>query len=775
MIQKIAFFLFLFLPIAIITKSQDITERRKQHLEDLLKIIIPQRFSPNTRKVTDKDSTWKEWLARTGELPPDFSNMRSSPFLPDPLISYTKDRHIPITTMTQWEEKRKWIKKEYQHWISGYFPPAPDNIRSEIISEKIEEGCLVQFIRLRFGPEHKAEMNFELMIPIQSKKPLPVYMTQWNHRGWAQLAVRRGYIGCVYAAADTYDDTEGYRSVYPEYDFSMLMRRAWGASRVIDYLYSRKEIDKNKIAITGHSRNGKQSLWAAAFDDRITAVISSSSSTGGESPWRYNDPQYASETIDLVTAYNGHWFHPRLRFFFGNEDKLPVDQNLLAALIAPRALLFHYSIHEIGLNSWSIEQNYNSVKKVYDFYKASDKIGVSPRMGRHAVSSRDIDKTIDFLDIHFNRRDIKWNNILYYPYDYNKWLNNNQRLVNESKKIQPVILKNDYVDVSSFERDRTRINDNLKWLLGNRPPGVKAKNVAELPGNRAEWIRLGVLNTPTVKGAKATELGPYDAPGDNLRAVLYTPEKYSSGKTKLPVVVYLHQYAHSSGFIKGYDKNNQISKQKLFTELIKKGFAVLALDMFGFGTRIEEATDFYGRFPTWSKMDKMIMDVSHCIDALHTIDSIDKKNIFLFGNSIGGSVALMSAALDDRIAGVGIVAAISPLRTSNNQFESLKTYSHLFGLMPKMGLYAEHPQKAPIDFGEIIASVVPKPVMIIAPELDWHTDIKSLKAMLEPVKNIYNLYGEREMLDISYPVDINRMPENYMQKLSGFFLKHVKN
>lgn len=158
-------------------------------------------------------------------------------------------------------------------------------------------------------------MTLELMVP-QKPTQMSVYLTQWTHREWALLAVKRGYIGCVYAAADVKDDTDIYQFLYPDYDFTLLMRRAWGASRVVDYLLTRKEVHPDQIAITGHSRNGKQSLWAAAFDERIGAVISHSSSTGGDAPWRFGDPQYASETIDYVGALQGHWFHPRLRFFF---------------------------------------------------------------------------------------------------------------------------------------------------------------------------------------------------------------------------------------------------------------------------------------------------------------------------------------------------------------------------------------------------------------------------------------------------------------------------
>ena len=43
--------------------------------------------------------------------------------------------------------------------------------------------------------------------------------------------------------------------------------------RAVDYLISRSEVDRPKLAVTGASGGGNQALYAGATDDRFAAVI----------------------------------------------------------------------------------------------------------------------------------------------------------------------------------------------------------------------------------------------------------------------------------------------------------------------------------------------------------------------------------------------------------------------------------------------------------------------------------------------------------------------
>src|SRR5690606_20003914 len=139
--------------------------------------------------------------------------------------------------------------------------------------------------------------------------------------------------------------------------------------------------------------------------------------------------------------------HPRLRFYFGREDELPIDQDLLGALVAPRHLLYLSSLTDSGLYTWSSKQNYYSVKIEYDFLDVTDNIGVLTRMGSHGVAARDVEQTIDFLDIHFKRIRLKWTNNLYYTYDYEKWRANHPGAQESAEQLTSISLKENYSDI----------------------------------------------------------------------------------------------------------------------------------------------------------------------------------------------------------------------------------------------------------------------------------------------------------------------------------------
>lgn len=680
------------------------SESAQRDLDLLLRVLTPTR-TPVTGRINAIDRTWEAWQQRTGEMPPDFSRVPSSPFIPDLLdgVSNPKD----------WTSRSIEIRKQIEHWITGRMPPSPDNLRAVVTGEHVENDVTVRDVRLEFGPEHRGRLRLQLLIP-RGSGPFPVFLTNHNRaRPWAATAVARGYIGCYYAASDPLygddDDSDALIDVYPDYDFACLARWAWCASRAVDYLCSLPEVDAAKIALSGHSRNGKQAVIAAAFDSRIAAVVPSSGNTGESNPWRFTTDPYGTETIERLTSTFPHWFHPRLRFFAGRENQLPFDQNSMLALIAPRALLLTASYTEASTCVVGFEENYRSLKQVYDMLGAGNKIGLRLRTGAHATTAGDIEAYIDFLDAVFGR--------------------------SSEEVAAPTLVRGYSLEgwrTISREREPAVIPGNkMRWLLGEEPPQVPfplqpPKHMTVSDG----WVR-SIYKLPSGPGMRQVSIGF----GVDLKADIFLPVKPVSGK--LPLVIWLHPFSYATGY-------NRFVEEP-FRELTKRGYAVMAFDQIGFGTRVEHAKDFYRRYPSWSLLGKMVADTKAAITAGGALDMIDANRIYLLGYSLGAKVALWTAATDPRPAGIVSIAGFTPFKTSRN-VDPIREYSQLHGLLPRLGWFTNKPASVPVDYDDVLRAIGDRRVLVIAPTHDQYADLDALRAMV----------GSFNHVQLSTPADFNR-------------------
>ncbi|MGC8833653.1 MAG: acetylxylan esterase, partial [Armatimonadota bacterium] len=599
-------------------------ERRQFYMQSLL------RFLP-------KSEPWEEWLRSTGEQPPDFDAMPSIPDLPDPLTMYS-DGSL-IKTKKAWDARRQEIRSLFTQYVLGTAPPSPNNLRAEVVSSKVENGCTVQDVVLTFGPNSGARLGLELIIP-PGNLPKPVFLTQHNHRGWAVIAVRRGYIACIYNAADSKDNTEQFTQVYPNYSWSALRRRAWAASRCVDYLRTLPEVDASKIVITGHSRNGKQSLIAAAYDDRISAVISSSSGAGGSMPYRFFNEAHFGEGIELLTRVFPHWFHPRLRFFVGREDKLPVDNNLLISLVAPRPCLLSTAVNDPVESTWGMQLIYLSCKKVYSFLGSEDKLALRWRPGSHETRAEEIEDYLDWCDYVFGRGGHGFPERLLHPAGFQNWLKLSGEKPGNARFETRTAVELAEGDVKQWDNRRLELVSKIKWLLGEEPP--RARHKLDRYGAEASHTAsmLGRAYVPEDVEKLSVTFGEY-CTGD-----VYAPKGAAASGKKLPAVLWLHPWSFSNGYTAGYRRGEQP-----YINFARHGYAVFCFDMIGFGTRIEEGEGFYRRAPKWSLLGKMVRDAEDAVTALAELPFVDSNRIYCVGYSLGGMVGIFLSALDERVAG----------------------------------------------------------------------------------------------------------------------------
>ncbi|SHF64765.1 hypothetical protein SAMN05444274_10745 [Mariniphaga anaerophila] len=281
--------------------------------------------------------------------------------LPELLVTESGET---ISTTEQWEKiRRPEILKLFEDNVYGQVPKDFDDIQFEITKhdKKAMGGkTTLKEVAVTVTRNQKSvTMNLIVFTPNKAKKPVPMFLVI-NHRGLKTMDVTRQNKDGFWSAEEVIDAGYGIsgfdvidvspddkvkfkngilEQLYPEQlqmenGMRGLGAWGWGASRAIDYFENDKSVDATKIISVGHSRGGKSSLWFGAQDKRVAITISNESGNSGAALSR----RIFGETVERITKNFPYWFCPNYQKFAGKEDELPVDQHMLLALIAPRAV-----------------------------------------------------------------------------------------------------------------------------------------------------------------------------------------------------------------------------------------------------------------------------------------------------------------------------------------------------------------------------------------------------------------------------------------------------
>jgi predicted secreted protein len=320
--------------------------------------------------VYDVENTGADCPAAPAQ--PAFEALTAVPNMPDPFASIGGAQ---ITSREQWRCRRAEISSVMQHWVSGPKGAPPADLSATFSGNKLS------VVVTQGGAS--ITLSATLSVPSGSG-PFPLIIGMNTATGSLPSSLFAGVATLAFTSSqlvpDGFNVTRGagtYFKMYPDQNAGAMIEWAWGVSRIIDGLYKTKDqnhIDLSRIGVTGCSYQGKMSLYAGAFDERIALVMPEESGGGGEASWRVMATQ--SGTEDLEAAQGTAWYAANLKKF-KNADapKLPVDMHELVAMVAPRAILI---VANTGIDRLGSEAGYASMKAATEVYKA---LGIPERIG----------------------------------------------------------------------------------------------------------------------------------------------------------------------------------------------------------------------------------------------------------------------------------------------------------------------------------------------------------------------------------------------------------
>jgi dienelactone hydrolase len=679
--------------------------------------------------------------------------MRRTAYLP-PLLRF--EDGTAVATQENLSRRRQELRKLACDTFIGTAPEAaPALIGARTLSEtRSADGSLRRTVRLTFDTINKMAFDIEVRMPA-GKGPFPVFMMV-PYGWWSDSALARGYLVCLYPGADGQDAGDLPLKEYPGCTWSRLHRRAWLGSRALDYVLTLPEADQEKVCMSGHSRNGKQTLIAASFDERIKAVVSSSSGTPGGVPYRFASRQAFSEPPD---GWPNNWFVDSLKTYVGREHELPIDSHVWFGLIAPRPCLIS-SAHNDGCEStFAVEQAYLEGRQVYRLLGKPEALRIRWRPGQHhgtvEEDKRMVEGYFDWFDLWFGRGDFQLADFpeeFIHRFDWKGWREN--------------LAHRDLTPPPASANAKARI----QWALGQPPEKIAGDgsytfltDAESKMMTHDRWALPDTARIPVSFGA-------------NVRGNLY----HNTRQLKpAPVVVWLHPYSYNSGYNEVYGPGYPGERTSVYHRLAAEGYVVLCFDQCGFGLRLLEGRDFYAGHPQWSRLGRMVYDVHAAVDFLvegkgkaqRPLPAIDKDRIFVLGYALGGMTGLYAAALDERIAGVASFAGFTPLRSNTDEKTTggNRRWWEWHALQPLLGLYQGRETEIPYDFDDVLALIAPRPCLVVAPRRDRFADHAAVVACVNRARPAWSGAEAPNGLTLHTPDDIGRFQTTQQDRFLKWF------
>ncbi|WP_114750196.1 alpha/beta hydrolase family protein [Pleomorphovibrio marinus] len=570
------------------------------------------------------------------------------------LLDEREEKINAINSLQGWKERQAFIKTTLNE-VLGPFPEKTP-LQPEI-TRKVDKGeFTMEHIVLQSQPGFY--MSSTLFIPKNLDGPAPTIIYCSGHALEAYRSftyqhvilnlVKKGYVVFAFDPVGQGERLEYYdpetlkptiggptkQHSYPGAQgfivgSTQAMHMIWDGVRAVDYLLTRKEVDPDRIGITGRSGGGTQSSYIAAVDERIYAAAPENYITNFRRLMLTHGPQDAEQN-------------------FMRGIKKGLDHPDLLLVRAPKPNMMITTSRDI-FNIQGARETASEVQGVYQAYSAENNfLMVEDDMG-HGSTLKNREAMYAFFNTHLSH----------------KGTVKDQDIDTLSKEDLQVTAKG---QVLSSYTDAKRIFDLNKERLEHLDPQMELDlaKVKELAGYRApekeaETFLVGwhqrdgyVIEKHLMQGE-----GGYWFP-----FLLFRPEQ-KSGKALL--------------YLDPEDKALDAGVEGPMDQLVKEGHMVLAPDLLNIGEMGK--SDFKGdanfegfSYNLWfgamligrSIVGIQAGDVSRLVDNLHHKEKMEM--VAGLGKGQMSSVLLHAANFDKRIKKVAFVAPMTSFKSVVEDF-----------------------------------------------------------------------------------------------------------
>lgn len=502
----------------------------------------------------------------------------------------------------------------------------------------------------------------------------------------------------------------------------------WDGIRAIDYLVSRKDVDPERIGMTGWSGGGTVTNFVAALDDRVKVAIPCSWANANK---RLLETKAASDAEP--TLYHS------FKMGIGVEDFIE--------LRAPKPTLMVFVSRDEYLCLQGARESYSEAKKAFSALNGSDNLVFLEEDSKHWLTPKIRLAMYSFFMKHFNMK-------------------------GDPSEIEAEVLPRDQLNVTPTGQIATYLGGEMIFDVNKK---IAEKQIAVIENSRINNSdHLGIVK------AKAMQLSGYEDPSnaDNEFFIngKYQRDGYTVGKYAveagddyaIPVLLFVPDdnkekhsaiiYLNPKGKVAEAIPGGEIEK------LVKQGYIVAAIDPLGIGevknTAGREHTDSYTAILTGRSIPGIRAEnIIRVADVLSRHPAVDPQKIGAVGIDDLCIPLIYAAAFNNVLSSIVLIG--SPL-----SYRSISlNRDYRIGFTSREGGGYWHPYE--VDFtwgvgGALTAFDLPDLIACIAPR----------KVALSGMKNQLMETADRQMVekDTEYPVSVfktKNVPANLRIESAG--------
>jgi len=502
----------------------------------------------------------------------------------------------------------------------------------------------------------------------------------------------------------------------------------WDGIRAIDYLVSRKDVDPERIGVTGFSGGGTVTSYIAALDDRVKVSIPCSWANAGR---RLLETKGAPDAEALL-------YHD-IKEGITHEDLLEVR--------APKPALLTFVSRDEYLCLQGAREAFREAKRAYKSFGQPDNLEMTEDDSKHWMTPKIRLAMYAFIMKHFGMTGdpseieaeiLPVEELKVTPTGQASTFLGGELIFDDIKKETTKL-------VEDLEKSRLDMESHLNKVI------IKAK---ELSGFISPGTKTGEAFINGRYQRDGYTVGLYAIPGEGEYAIpilLFIPD---DNLKKHPALVYIH----SMGKITDAKTGGEIES------LVRKGYIVAAADVLGIGetknTAARGLTDGYtavmiGR----SVVGIQAGDIIRVVNFLKTRENVDPNDIGGMGVNEMCIPLIHAAAFDQSLKNIILIGSpVSYRSITMNRF-------YRIGFTAREGGDYWHPYE--IDFtwgigGVLTAYDLPDLIGCIAPRKITLAGLKDPMLKPAPAELI-----DQELLFPRAAYSLNKVPDN-LRVLSSF-------